>query len=127
MRTLRCSMKPLGGYLIPMFGVLFGAIVFEEAITHSVIYDLILILTDIVVSRLTKRVFGRQKHLCDHCGVLSGESEQVSTSHNRSISGHKLSNTTIQSTCILDTRIVILMSRLVYQRFTVNVLQKCCN
>jgi len=45
------------GYLVPMFGVLFGVIVFKETITQSIIIGLVLILTGIVVSRLTKDSF----------------------------------------------------------------------
>lgn len=45
------------GYLVPMFGVLFGAIIFNEAITPSIMLGLVLILTGIFVSRLTKDSF----------------------------------------------------------------------
>jgi len=40
------------GYLVPMFGVLFGAIIFKEAITSSIVFGLVLILTGILISRL---------------------------------------------------------------------------
>lgn len=40
------------GYLVPMFGVLFGVLIFQEAITLSIITGLALILSGIVVSRI---------------------------------------------------------------------------
>ena len=42
------------GYLVPMFGVLFGALIFQEAITLPTILGLCLILSGIGVSRLTR-------------------------------------------------------------------------
>ena len=42
------------GYLVPMFGVLFGALIFEEAITLPTIFGLCLILAGIGVSRFTR-------------------------------------------------------------------------
>lgn len=42
------------GYLVPMFGVLFGALIFGEKITLSISFGLFLILTGIVVSRRGK-------------------------------------------------------------------------
>ena len=48
------------GYLVPMFGVIFGVIIFEEAITISILAGLILILAGIAVSRLTNDSFKRK-------------------------------------------------------------------
>lgn len=47
------------GYLVPMFGVLFGAIVFKETITQSILIGLVLILAGIFVSRLNAKSFLR--------------------------------------------------------------------
>ncbi|EAR10611.1 DMT family transporter [Reinekea blandensis] len=43
------------GYLVPVFGVLFGALIFQEAITANIVTGLCLILTGIFVSRLSAR------------------------------------------------------------------------
>jgi len=43
------------GYLVPMFGVLFGAFILGEVITLSIIAGLVLILSGIVVSRIEPR------------------------------------------------------------------------
>ncbi len=45
------------GYLIPMYGVLFGTIVFDEVITQTIILGLVLILAGVVISRLTRDSF----------------------------------------------------------------------
>ncbi len=42
------------GYLVPMFGVIFGAIIFSEPITVSILLGLVLILSGIGISRLHK-------------------------------------------------------------------------
>jgi drug/metabolite transporter (DMT)-like permease len=42
------------GYLVPLFGVLFGALIFQEAITLQIMLGLGLILGGIFISRLTK-------------------------------------------------------------------------
>lgn len=42
------------GYLVPLFGVLFGALIFQEAITLQILIGLGLILGGIFISRLTK-------------------------------------------------------------------------
>lgn len=44
------------GYLVPLFGVLFGALIFQEAITVPIIVGLCLILAGIFVSRLQTQV-----------------------------------------------------------------------
>lgn len=46
------------GYLVPLFGVLFGALIFQEAITLPIVTGLVLILAGIFVSRLSARNIG---------------------------------------------------------------------
>lgn len=41
------------GYLVPLFGVIFGALIFGETITLSIVIGLVLILGGVFVSRLT--------------------------------------------------------------------------
>ena len=45
------------GYLVPLFGVIFGAIIFDEAITPAIVMGLALILMGIGLSRLSKESF----------------------------------------------------------------------
>jgi len=59
LRTVGYTFVAQVGYLVPMFGVLFGVIIFDEALTPSIIFGLVLILTGVVVSRLTKESFRR--------------------------------------------------------------------
>lgn len=42
------------GYLVPLFGVLFGALIFQETITLPIVVGLCLILSGIFVTRLTR-------------------------------------------------------------------------
>jgi drug/metabolite transporter (DMT)-like permease len=62
LRTVGYTFVSQVGYLVPVFGVLFGAIIFNEVITQSIIFGLILILAGIVVSRLTKESFQSERH-----------------------------------------------------------------
>lgn len=61
LRTVGYTFVSQVGYLVPVFGVLFGAIIFNEVITQSIIFGLILILAGIVVSRLTKESFQSER------------------------------------------------------------------
>jgi len=54
LRTAGYTFVSQVGYLVPMFGVLFGAIIFQETITLPAMFGLALILAGIFVSRLTR-------------------------------------------------------------------------